>query len=92
MRERSRRLLIALLALTFVVACSAIAKDVPKMTIDELKSLLGKPEVVIIDVRASRDWNAGTTKITGAVREEAAKVDTWMNQYPKDKTIVLYCA
>ncbi len=87
-----RRVLCALMAVTFAVACSAAAKDVPRMTIDELKSLLGKPEVVIIDVRAGKNWDAGTTKIPGAVRQEAAKVDTWMNQYSKDKTIVLYCA
>jgi Rhodanese-like domain len=88
----SRQVLCALLALTFVVAfsVSVMAKDVPRMTIDELKSLLGKPEVVIIDVRAGADWSASSMKIQGAVREEPNKADTWMNKYPKDKTIVLY--
>jgi rhodanese-related sulfurtransferase len=31
-------------------------------------------------------------KIKGAVREDLEKVDTWMNKYPKDKTLVFYCA
>jgi hypothetical protein len=88
----SKRVKCVLLVLTFVVSCSVVAKDVPRMTIDELKGLLGRPGVVIIDVRANRDWNASSVKIQGAVREEPDKVDTWMSRYPKDKTLVFYCA
>jgi rhodanese-related sulfurtransferase len=52
--------------------------------------MLGKPDVVIVDVRTGSDWNASTSKIKGAVREEADKVDSWIEKYPRDKTLVFY--
>ena len=52
----------------------------------------GKPDVIIIDVRTNYDWDKSKVKIKGAAREEGMKFGSWMNKYPKDKTIVLYCA
>ena len=49
-------------------------------------------DFVIIDVRSDHDWQDSNTKIKGAVRENPSKLDSWINNYPKDKTIVLYCA
>ncbi len=54
--------------------------------------MLGKPDVIIIDVRTNYDWDKSKEKIKGAVREEGTKFNSWMKKYPKDKTIVLYCA
>ncbi len=54
--------------------------------------MLGKPEVILVDVRTGADWSASTSKIKGAVREEPDKVDSWMNKYSKDRTLVFYCA
>ena len=71
---------------------SATAKEVPRMTVDELKALLGNPEVVILDVRIDRDWNGATEKIMGAVREDPHEVGSWVKKYAKEKTLVLYCA
>ena len=65
---------------------------VPRMTIDELKSRLDDPSLVIIDVRAAGDWNGSSMKIKGAIREVYADAETWAPKYDKDKTIVLYCA
>ncbi len=62
------------------------------MTKEQLLPLLGKPDVIIIDVRTNYDWDHSKVKIKGAVREEGMKFGSWMNKYPKDKTIVLYCA
>jgi len=51
---------------------------VPKMTKEELKSLLGNPDVIIIDVRAEDDWKEAKWKIQGAVREDSEKdINTW---------------
>jgi rhodanese-related sulfurtransferase len=77
------------LALGFTLA---LAKDVPRMTVEELKGLLDNPEVVIIDVRTDRDWDNSTQKIKGAGREDPQKIETWAKKYPPGKTIVLYCA
>ncbi len=69
------------------------ADKVPRMTPDQLKEMLGKPEVIILDVRAAGDWAKAQTKIQGAVREDPNKATkTWAGKYGKDKTIVLYCA
>jgi hypothetical protein len=76
--------------------CAAPVKmsvaDVPRMPAEELKAHLGDPAVVIIDVRQRSDWNASSTKIKGAIREDFTGVSDWASNYSKDKTIVLYCA
>jgi rhodanese-related sulfurtransferase len=78
--------------LAALFATPAAAQEVNRMSIEELKGMLGNPDLVIIDVRREGDWKSSTVKVKGAVREDADKVDTWMNKYPKDKTLVFYCA
>ena len=67
------------------------SEDVLRMTVEQLKAKLGNPDLVIIDVRTAHDWEDSNAKIKGAIREDAHKLGTWINKYPKDKTIVLYC-
>ena len=64
----------------------------PRMTREELKPLVGSPNVVVIDVRSMGDWNKETLMIKGAVREDPTNVSAWMDKYPKDKTLVFYCS
>jgi rhodanese-related sulfurtransferase len=64
--------------------------DVPRMTIEQLRMQLDKPDFVIIDVRSAKDWENSPVQIKGAVREDGNKVDSWAAKYPKEKTIVLY--
>jgi rhodanese-related sulfurtransferase len=66
--------------------------DIPKMTKDELRGMLGNPDLVIIDVRYSKDWTESDLKIQGAIREDPKIFDSWANKYPKDKILILYCA
>jgi hypothetical protein len=70
----------------------ARADDSCMVTKEQLRSMLGLPEVIIIDVRSNHDWNNSKVKIPGAVREEGMKFGSWMGKYSKEKTIVLYCA
>jgi len=65
---------------------------VAKMTKEELKPALGDPNVVIVDVRLGKDWKASESKIKGAIRVDPAQVLSLVDQYPKDKTLVFYCA
>jgi rhodanese-related sulfurtransferase len=61
------------------------------MTKEELKSLLGNPDFIIVDVRIEEHWKENKWKIQGAVREDPEKdINTWANKYPKDKTLVFY--
>lgn len=65
--------------------------DNHSMTVEQLLPLLGKSDVVIIDVRTKYDWDTSKVKIKGAVREESVRFGSWMKKYPKNKKIVLYC-
>ena len=83
---------LAVLLLIVAFIGQALAKDAPRMTKEELKGLMGKSDVVIIDVRANSDWEGSKEKIQGAVREDPKKVKDWAAKYPKDKTLIFYCA
>lgn len=94
----SKRLLFSIVTLSTVVllwvftAAAVASDDVPRMSKQELKVLLGSADVIILDVRASRDWEGSTSTIKGAIREDPQTIDTWTDTYPKDKTLVLFCA
>jgi predicted sulfurtransferase len=92
---KQRRLMVAVmigLVLSWMLVTIAQTEEIPRMTKEELKGTLGKPGVIIIDVRANADWAGSKLKIKGAVRENPRKVASWMDKYSKDKTIVFYCA
>jgi rhodanese-related sulfurtransferase len=80
------------LAIVSMLAPFAAADEVPRMTKEQLKALLNDPDVVILDVRTSRDWKGSEKKIKGAVRENPKRFKSWAHKYPKDKALVLYCA
>ena len=67
-------------------------ENAPRMTITELKKLLGNSDVIIIDVRIAKDWQTSTLKIKGAVWEDPMNFKSWADKYSKGKTLVLYCA
>ena len=93
MKKRSVGLATALiLAIIGCLTVTAVAKDVPRMSVDELRGKLESPDVVVIDVRSTGDWDSGDIKIEGAVREDPNKVKDWMGKYSKDRTLVFYCA
>ena len=54
--------------------------------------MLGNPDLIILDVRSGMDWTDSDLKIKGAIREEPDDIKSWANKYPKNKTLVLYCA
>jgi rhodanese-related sulfurtransferase len=92
MKLQSMIMAAALAAAIGLYTTEAGASDAPRMPKDELKSMLDDPGVVVVDVRAYTDWILSTEKIRGAVREDYRDFDAWSAKYPKDKTVVLYCA
>ena len=66
--------------------------EVPRISIGKTRELLGRPDVIIIDVRTAKSWWRSSTKILHAVREEPGAVEKWGPTYPKDKTLILYCS
>jgi len=86
-------LIIALsLSIGCVSATTATSKDVPLVTKSDLKSIMGNPDVIILDVRPEQQWKASELKIRGAVHENPTKVESWAKNYSKDKTLIFYCA
>jgi rhodanese-related sulfurtransferase len=90
-----KRLLIVSAIIFFMVGIlNAFAKstEAPRMSMEKLKAIQGSPDLVIVDVRYGKDWTDSDSKIKGAVREDPKLFESWANKYPKDNTIVLYCA
>ena len=79
------------IALGFGVVIAGAA-DVPKISKDKLKTMLGNPEVVVIDVRTLWDRNMSLKQIKGAIREDPADVKSWAKKVPQEKIVVVYCA
>ena len=92
MKSRLLPLMIFIFLMVGVFTTSVLSEDAPKMAQEELKGLLGNPDLIIVDVRFGRDWTGSGLKIKGAVREDLENIESWANKYAKDKTLVLYCA
>jgi rhodanese-related sulfurtransferase len=91
--RRKGLFVVLLLPLFLLSAGEAFSyQQVQKITADQLNAMLANPDVAVIDVRTGIDWNSSEWKIKGATREDPFDTDTWARKYPKDKTIVVYCA
>jgi len=92
MVSRAALLLFVLVGVTYLNSVSYAQQDASRMTKEALKPLAGNPDVTIIDLRFGREWDGSDIKIKGAVREDPMKPGQWMDKYPKEKMLVLYCA
>ena len=94
MRKRRPTILkIALtLALVAAISINAMAGSAPRISKEELRSMLGNKEVIIVDVRTGKDWKASEYKIKGAVRVDYREVESWASKYSENQTFVFYCA
>lgn len=69
----------------------ASVEQVPRLTKEAVKEMLGKPDVVIIDIRYIRQYEQSDKKIPGAVFVQPENFDDFVKNHPqKDKTYVLY--
>ena len=68
------------------------SRDKFRISKEELKDRLNDPSLIILDVRISKDWKKSGKKIKGAIQKDPYEFAKWSSQYPKTKTIVLYCA
>ena len=65
-------------------------KEVPVLSVHQVKKMLHSSDVIIIDVRRHRNWWRSTQKILTSVRENPSEVEQWALKYPKDKSLVFY--
>lgn len=78
---------LALAAATFAAAPSAAAQDVERATIEELKTMMARGEVVVLDVRGG-----GDAKIKGAHHIPLDQLESRLSELPSGREIVTYCA
>lgn len=86
-----RNILALAIFITLLVISPLSAGSVATMDKDELKGLLGSDKLVVLDVRAGKDWSSSEFLIKGAVRVDGKDLSV-AEKYPKDSTFVLYCA
>ena len=87
-----KQLFFLLSLVVLFTAPPVFAGDAPTMSKDTLKSQMTSEELVILDVRAGRDWSSSEFKIKGAVRASGSDLAKWSANYKKDQKLVLYCA
>jgi predicted sulfurtransferase len=79
------------LALVGLIIISAFAAEgVSKIGKEKLKEMLENPDVIILDVRNSQEWQESEFKIKSAIRKMPKSFDSWATEFPKDKMLVLY--
>ena len=86
-----------LLVLGFIVAMATTTtfaqavRNVPRITIDEVKGLMAKKQVVLIDVRDPQSFAAG--HMPGAVNVPFDHIPNHVDAWKKEKRLlVTYCA
>jgi rhodanese-related sulfurtransferase len=85
----------AVVAIVTVMATVAVAgqamRNVPRISIDEVKPLMAKKQVVLIDVRDPQSFAEG--HMPGAINVPFDHIPKFVDQWKKEKRLlVTYCA
>jgi 3-mercaptopyruvate sulfurtransferase SseA len=95
--KRKPILISALVAVLLLIALAGYSappssvEQVPRLTKEAVKEMLGKPDVVIVDVRYIKQFEQSDKKLPGAVFVQPENFDEFVKNHPqKDKTYVLY--
>jgi hypothetical protein len=95
--KRKPVLISALVAVLLLIALAGYSappssvEQVPRLTKDAVKEMLGKPDVVIVDIRYIKQYEESDKKLPGAVSVQPENFDEFVKNHPqKDKTYVLY--
>ena len=62
------------------------------ITPNDLKPLVEKEAVTVLDVRRSNDYDADKVKLPGAEWKNPEQLPEWSAKLSKEKEIVIYCA
>jgi thiosulfate sulfurtransferase len=82
---------LGILLITAAVASAQAIRNVPRISIDELKALMEKNAVLVIDVRDPESFAKG--RIPGAVNVDYTQIFQQAERFKDEKrTIVTYCA
>lgn len=92
MSRRIPFIFLGIMTLALLTSFCSARNDAKRVDKDTVRSWLGQPDVLIIDVRAPQDWAGSDQKIAGAVRREPDGMATWGKTLPQGKKIVTYYA
>jgi hypothetical protein len=73
-------------------SCVRASEDAPRISKEEVKALLGGPDIIILDARTRSSWDTSDKKIKGAIRVDPDDVASWAGSIPKDKKVIVYCS
>jgi hypothetical protein len=77
MKNKPGRMVAALILSLMLVGWSGLPaladKEVPRMSIDELKGILDSKDLILLDVRAGKDWSSSELKIVGTPSRNIAE-------------------
>ena len=62
------------------------------ITPNDLKPLVEKKAVTVLDVRRANDYDADKVKLPGAEWKNPEQLADWSAKLPKEKDVVIYCA
>ena len=82
----------SILILMALLSSVVYSQEPPRISKEKLRTMLGNPDVFILDVRIEGEWKGSGKKIQGAIRENPEEVELWLDKYSKDKTLVFYCS
>ena len=86
--------IVAILLITVVSSTAAAGqamRSVPRISIDEVKALMAKKQIVLIDVRDPQSFKEG--HMPGAINVPFDHIPNHVDQWKKEKRLlVTYCA
>ena len=85
-------IVILILVISGCALIPPVSAEAERISAKQLQGMLGRSDVIVVDVRTNSDWNKSESKITGAVWEDLSAISSWIDKYPKGKTLVFYCA
>jgi 3-mercaptopyruvate sulfurtransferase SseA len=95
--KRKPILISSLVALLLLIALAGYSappekvEQVPRLTKEAVKEMLGKPDVVIVDARYIKQYEQSDKKLPGAVFVNPENFEEFVKSHPqKDRTYILY--
>lgn len=91
---RPLSVLLPLLVLWLTVSAASAAQGdqgAPLIAPEQALILLESPDTIFIDVRSVASYQESGVRIPGSQWRHPHKPEQWLADYPRDKTLILYC-
>jgi len=69
---------------------AALAQEAPRITKEELKEMLGNPDVIIIDYGLV-ETGKQRAKNRGSIKRRSGNLNSWLSKFPKKRLCSLLC-